>query len=175
MKRDYIEFQERSEPLGYLITIRTYGTWLHGDERGSMDRRNFNVVGTSRRPASLHLERSDSRFLKAPPMIFGDAQRRHVEAAIREVCEVRQVGLVAIHVRTNHAHVVTGSNKPPETLMGSFKAYATRRLREHGLVGPDQRVWVRHGSTRYLWTQEHISAAVEYVVNGQGGELPKFD
>ena len=39
MIRDYIEFQDRSTPLAYLITIRSYGTWLHGDERGSMDRR----------------------------------------------------------------------------------------------------------------------------------------
>ena len=32
MKRDYIEFQARNEPTGYLITFRTYGTWLHGDD-----------------------------------------------------------------------------------------------------------------------------------------------
>ncbi|HWY68950.1 MAG TPA: hypothetical protein VNX88_09810 [Terriglobales bacterium] len=25
-------------PLAYLITFRCYGTWLHGDERGSIDR-----------------------------------------------------------------------------------------------------------------------------------------
>ena len=25
-------------PLAYLITFRTYGTWQHGDERGSVDR-----------------------------------------------------------------------------------------------------------------------------------------
>jgi len=30
MKRDYIDFQDRSSPIGYLITFRCYGTWLHG-------------------------------------------------------------------------------------------------------------------------------------------------
>lgn len=25
------------------------------------------------------------------------------------------------------------------------------------------------------WTEEHIGTAVENVVSGQGGELPKFD
>ena len=25
-------------PLAYLISFRTYGTWLHGDKRGSIDR-----------------------------------------------------------------------------------------------------------------------------------------
>mgnify|MGYP003694610209 CR=1 FL=1 len=59
--------------------------------------------------------------------------------------------------------------------MTSFKAYATRRLRENGLVGPTQKVWARHGSARYLWTEEHVSMAVDYVVKRQGGELPRFD
>lgn len=59
--------------------------------------------------------------------------------------------------------------------MNSFKADATRRLREYGLVEPTQQVWARHGSTRYLWTDEHVAMAVDYVINGQGGELPQFD
>jgi hypothetical protein len=25
-------------PLAFLITFRSYGTWLHGDERGSVNR-----------------------------------------------------------------------------------------------------------------------------------------
>ncbi len=175
MKRDYIEFQDRSRPLGFLITIRCYGTWLHGDERGSMDRRTFNRFGTPGRPVNPNLRDSDREFLKSPLMRLDATCRRHVEEAIREVCEFRGVGLAAINVRTNHAHSVVRSSKPPEPLMNSFKAYATRRLREHGIVEPTQRVWARHGSTRYLWTEEHVAAAIEYVVNGQGGELPMFD
>jgi hypothetical protein len=27
-------------PLAYLISFRSYGTWLHGDPRGSIDRFN---------------------------------------------------------------------------------------------------------------------------------------
>lgn len=175
MTRDYIEFQDRSQPLGFLITIRSYGTWLHGDERGSMDRRTFNRFGKPGRPINPSLERSDREFLKDEPMRFDAACRGHVEDAIREVCEFREVGLAAINVRTNHAHAVVRSSKSPALLMNSFKAYATRRLREYGLVGEEQRVWARHGSTLYLWTEEHVAAAVEYVVNGQGGELPRFD
>jgi len=36
---------EKSIPLAYLITFTTYGTWLHGDPRGSVDREH-NVWGT---------------------------------------------------------------------------------------------------------------------------------
>ncbi len=27
-------------PPAYLITFRTYGSWLHGDEKGSIDRKH---------------------------------------------------------------------------------------------------------------------------------------
>ncbi|MDI1242643.1 MAG: hypothetical protein PSX80_12070, partial [bacterium] len=125
MTRDYIDFQDRSQPLGFLITIRCYGTWLHGDERGSMDRRTFNTFGMPGRPTNSDLRDSDREFLKSPPMRLDATCRRIVEESIREVCEFRSVGLVAINVRTNHAHSVVRSSKPPEPLMNSFKAYAT--------------------------------------------------
>jgi trehalose/maltose transport system substrate-binding protein len=48
MNRDYREFQDRSVALAYLITFRCYGTWLHGDIRGSVDRRYFNRFGTEK-------------------------------------------------------------------------------------------------------------------------------
>ena len=60
-------------------------------------------------------------------------------------------------------------------MMHSFKAYATRKLRGDGLVNAGDKVWARHGSTKYLWTDEHIEKAVEYVLYGQGDELPEFD
>ncbi|MGQ0761444.1 MAG: hypothetical protein ACT4OT_05435 [Acidobacteriota bacterium] len=39
------DFDDNDFPLAYLITFRCYGTWLHGDERGSVDRKQ-NVYGT---------------------------------------------------------------------------------------------------------------------------------
>lgn len=53
--------------------------------------------------------------------------------------------------------------------MVDFKAYATRAIRssadEQTIM---QRYWTRHGSTRYLWTEESLDAAVKYVRYGQG-------
>jgi hypothetical protein len=47
-------------PLAYLITFRCYGTWLHGDERGSVDRfRNQSQwsagVNITHKPSSVSL------------------------------------------------------------------------------------------------------------------------
>ena len=59
--------------------------------------------------------------------------------------------------------------------MNSFKAYATRKLREKDFIGAGVKMWGRHGSTPYLWTEEDLIRAIDYVINGQGGDLPDFD
>jgi len=70
MRRDYIEFQERSTPLAYLITIRSYGTWLHGDERGSMDRREYNRYGEPKIAASKLRETRDRNLMDSHVFVW---------------------------------------------------------------------------------------------------------
>ena len=113
--------------------------------------------------------------LKADPFVLDAKGRKVVETAIREVCQIRNYVLFGLNVRTNHAHVVVSNSGKPERMMDSFKAYSTKALRAAGLIDNDRKPWSRHGSTRYLWTEEHIVIAVDYVVNGQGDELPTFD
>ena len=175
MKRDYIEFNDRSVALAYMITFRCYGTWLHGDERGSVGRRGSNIFGEPKIKPSPTLRQIDADQIGGSPINFGAVERRIVEKAIREVCTVRGYNLFGINVRTNHVHVVVGNHGKVERMMDSFKAYSTKALKAANRVGKDSKLWSRHGSTRYLWTENHIELAVEYVVNGQGGELPSFD
>ncbi len=175
MKRDYIEFQDRSVVKGFLITSRCYGTWLHGDERGSVDRRYYNRFGTPKiTPDPEKVSRKASQ-LKHDEFILHERERKIVKAAIEEVCRVRGYSLLAINVRTNHVHVIVSSSGKPERIMDSFKAYATKALRSAGLLAEKQKAWSRHGSTRYLWAEEHVATAIDYVENGQGDELPMFD
>jgi REP element-mobilizing transposase RayT len=169
-KIDYVDFQERTEPLAYLITFRCYGTWLHGDERGSIDRRNYHLYGTPDMPANAKLMEDEGIELKSPAVTLDVAKRAVVERAIREVCEHRGYLLHAVNVRTNHVHSVVAAHCKPEHVMDSFKAYATRRLRETGLMSPDVKIWARHGSTPYLWTEEQVERAIDYTMNGQGDE-----
>ena len=175
MNRDYIEFNDRSVALAYMITFRCYGTWLHGDERGSVGRRGSNVFGEPRIKPSSTLREIDADQLAGSPIDLGAIERRIVEEAIREVCLVRGYNLFALNARTNHVHLVVNNCGKVERMMDSFKAYSTKALRAANLVGKDSKVWSRHGSTRYLWTEKHIELAVDYVVNGQGGDLPLFD
>ena len=113
--------------------------------------------------------------MKHDPFKLGPNERKIVEQAITNVCLARSYKLIAINVRSNHVHVVVSNSAVPERIMNSFKAYATRALRANNLLGSASKAWSRHGSSRYLWTDDHIHAAVDYVLNGQGDELPKFD
>jgi len=65
-KIDYVDFQDRTWPLAYLITFRCYGTWLHGEERGSIDRKNYNRYGTADMPANTRVFADEMAELKNP-------------------------------------------------------------------------------------------------------------
>ena len=169
-KRDYIDFQNRTRSLGYLITFRCYGTWLHGEERGSVDRRHYNRVGTPDMPANKKILEDESASLKHSKFILNRQQRAVVKSAIREVCDYRAYTLYAVNARTNHVHSVVGADCKPEKVMSAFKSYATRKLREANLISGDVKPWARHGSTPYLWTEEEVQRAIDYVLNGQGEE-----
>lgn len=168
------DFDDNEFPLAYLITFRTYGTWLRGDERGSMDREH-NSYGTPRIAPNPTLEKADATRLRHSPLTLDPRQRQVVEQAIREVCLYRSYLLRAVNVRTNHAHTVVAAACDPEPMMDAFKAYATRALRRAGLLAVSVKPWVRHGSTRYLWKERHVEKAVDYVLYGQGDELPPFE
>jgi REP element-mobilizing transposase RayT len=161
-------------PLAYLITFRSYGTWVHGDERGSIDRFN-NRYQTPYIPENKNWSKYNVGKLKSQPVRLNAEQRKTVELAIRETCEKRNWLLRAVNVRTNHAHTVATANKKPDIVLNALKANATRKLRENRLWQPDHSPWADKGSKRRLWTEKSIEIAIEYVLNGQGGELPDFD
>jgi REP element-mobilizing transposase RayT len=168
-------WNETDIPLAYLITFRCYGTWLHGDERGSIDRHNNEFKSPYRQP-NEQLEKFSARFLKSKPVSLDARKREFTELAIREVCDYRNWVLLAINVRTNHVHLVASiGDSSSSKALNSFKAYATRKLREKSCWDFSHSPWAEKGSQRRLWNEKSIAKAVDYVVNGQGDELPDFD
>jgi len=140
-----------------------------------MDRRSHNVYGTPRLAPNAKLEKFETAQLKRSSLLLNTAQRTVVEKAVREVCEYRRYYLRAVNARINHVHTVVSAGSRPEPVMEAFKAYATRQLRAAGLLPAGFKPWARHGSTIYLWKPRHVEMAIDYVINGQGDELPKFE
>jgi REP element-mobilizing transposase RayT len=169
-------WNDTDTPRAFLITFRTYGTWLHGDERGSIDRYH-NVFRSPRLPENPIIFRQHQAKLKTEPFLLNAEARSVVKDSIKGVCEYRDWALFALHIRTNHGHLVVAyAGTSPDNILRDIKAYSTRALRKAGLWRHDHSPWTDGGSKRYLWTQESIGNACDYVVNGQGSDLPEsFD
>ena len=60
-------------------------------------------------------------------------------------------------------------------VLNAFKANATRQLREDGLWSYPFSPWADKGSQRKLWNEQSVARAIDYVLYGQGDELPDFD
>ena len=93
---------------------------------------------------------------------------------IKNVCSHGGWTLLAAHVRTNHVHAVVEAEVKPEKVMNDFKSYASRSLNRSGFGGPNRKRWGRHGSTRWLWKDEEVHAAIRYVVDEQGEPMAVF-
>jgi REP element-mobilizing transposase RayT len=157
-------------PLAYFITFHTYGTWLHGADRGSVDRQH-SVPGTPLVTPFEPRRRRETESLQSDPVTLAHPARCVVERTIIEVAVHRGWTIHTLAIRSNHVHVVLSAPDTPERVMNSVKSWSTRRLVEAGLMEAGQRVWARHGSTRYLWKPGDLRAACRYVSEGQGGEL----
>src|SRR5882672_7806744 len=164
------DFNDEHTPLGFLITFRAYGTWLHGDERGSVDQhhRRYN---TPILPPSVRRKQIEKRLLKQPPVALSRRQIAVIDSGIRETCLIRGWHLWAVNVRTNHLHCVVTVNCNPKSVLVALKANATRSMRTEGCWDSDLSPWAQGGSKRYLWTEEDLANAIVYVVEDKGEPL----
>jgi hypothetical protein len=160
------KWNDTDVPLAYLITFRTYGTWVAGDVRGSIDRFH-NAYRGPRAESSVIREQQQVVKLKSEAFLMNGRARRAVRGGLF-------LSRVA-NVRTNHAHAVVAAIASSNKVLGDLKAYATRKLRSEQCWLHAHSPWADKGSKRNLWNENQISAAIEYVVNGQGDDLPEFD
>jgi len=172
-------------PVGYLLTFSCYGTRLHGDPRGSVDRYS-NIFGTPRILKNVArnqacLNRLEEPPLEEPPYELDPLRRRIVLRSFWETCLGLNWEFHAAHVRTDHSHMVAFSSLPPEGMIGLLKSNATKALKSRALDLDRKHRWTEDGSRRYLWNQNDIlalsstlwSARESRRRSGSGGSLPR--
>ncbi len=163
-------------PLAYFITFSTYGTWLHGTEKGkgSVDRRHKSFGGdfVPADPGRL----DDARdAMTQPPYVLDAARRAVARDAIVALARAKGWQLLAVHVRSNHVHVVIAADRDADRLMADLKARASRDLNRAGLDAADRKRWTRHGSTLHLFTPEQVGRKVAYTLDEQGEPMAVYD
>lgn len=167
------------DPLAYFLTWTAYGTWLPGDERGWVAK-----PGVFRFPHP-ELEAAALLRMTEPALILDNEQSRIVEQTIAGHCRIRHWHLHVVNARTKHIHVVvTAPRRKPDDVMDQFKAWCTRKLKEHflktcsesTLLKPEapakdspakptlrENWWTQGGSKRQLFTNLALENAILYV------------
>ena len=163
----------RERWLRYFITFACYGARLHGDELGSVDR-HHNLFGGRLLEPDADRAMAERRKMLQDPYVLDAVARPVVLAAIQRHCAYRGWNLLAAHVRSNHVHIIVEAETRPERIMNEFKSYASRELSQLTGESPDRRRWARHGSTRWLWKDQDVRHALQYVIEEQGEPMALF-
>ncbi|MBV9266130.1 MAG: transposase [Acidobacteriaceae bacterium] len=160
-----------SEAVGHLLTFTTYGTHLHGHENGSVNRIHRNW-GAPMLEASPTLRNRARCLMRESRFVLDEVDRNAVLDSVRNASTARRWHLYCVHVRTNHVHLVIRPNIAIDRALGYLKARASFALKP---FHPErERFWTKHGSARYLWNVEDVTAAMDYVVNRQGIPMSLF-
>ena len=162
-----------SDSLAYFITFSCYGAWLHGDQRGSVDRQH-NHFGEEFLVPNPALQAYRRSLMKHPATAMDQPHRRIALNAVLEIAKRKSWHLYAVHVRTNHIHVVVQAEQSKERAMNSIKARITFRMNRSFPEEIDCTHWTRHGSTRELFSTDSLISAVRYVILEQGEPMEYY-
>ncbi len=176
--------------MHWLLTSTTYGTWLPGDNRGSVtsvrdyrgtdratkSRVEHDLPGEPWEPAIKGLQRSAGALIGQSPVLLTGDQAQLVCKQFVETAEVRGWRLLAAAVMANHFHIVVGADARIDStkLLGDFKAWASRALSRHSGEREKGRWFTTGGSRRPLKDDHAIEAAVNYVLRRQRGVLALY-
>lgn len=162
----------------WLLTWRTYGTWLPGDARGSVTR-----VRDGSGPRVEHdgwgalidgpmpgLETAAREAMTGETVLLTANQADALAEQLVETARHRGWIILAGAVMSNHVHLVVGvpGDPDPEKLLGDFKAWGSRKLNRGWGKRPNGTWWVEHGSRRKLPNETAVQGAVSYVAEQSG-------
>jgi REP element-mobilizing transposase RayT len=162
--------------LAYFITFSTYGTWLHGTSKGkgSVDREH-NQFGMPFVEPDEGREAQSREELKQAPYSMKAGEREIVRDAIVALCRAKAWRLLAVHVRSNHVHIVVAVDRDPDRVMSDLKAAASRRLTRAGFDDAARKRWTRHGSTLHLFDEATVADKIDYTLNRQGTPMAFYN
>jgi REP element-mobilizing transposase RayT len=150
-------------PLAYHITFGTYGTRLHGDERGTVDRR-ANQPGEAIVGAEPEWEWLEYNKLRFPPREFDVSQRRLVEQLIPDICTHGGWRLHACAAGKDHVHTLLTAEADGDVIRKLLKRWLGQSLAAYiMLLDPEQTFWAECGSVKWVWTDEYFARVTKYI------------
>jgi hypothetical protein len=113
--------------MTYLITFPCYGSHMHGAPEGSVNRYH-NRYGDPFAQPNPGLMAAELLQMDQPPYEMDEPRRQGAMEGIVARCARHEWRLIALHVRSNHVHIIVGAEEKPEFVMTQLKSAASRRL-----------------------------------------------
>jgi len=148
-------------PVAWFITWTTYGTWLHGDARGSFQNRTYL-------PPDAELERANRAAMTEEVVYLTEQQRALVDAVLIAECQAQGWELHARNVRTNHVHLVVSAARSGSFVRTRLKALASRALSDDvglPMAGDNgrKRWWTEKGNIVPIDNEKSLEETTVYV------------
>ena len=157
----------------WFVTMTTYGSWLPGDNRGSIGIFHYqgqNKVEKNKFGQPMY-DPSDTLRDHAKGQMKGDELRLNLEQArvlltqFCCTCAFRKWRLLAVAIMANHIHLVVHvhSDPEPETIKRDFKSYASRELNIQWGEPKSETWWTSSASARKLETDISVTNAIQCI------------
>jgi REP element-mobilizing transposase RayT len=158
--------------LAFHITFGTYGTRLHGDPRGTVDR-SMNRPGDPIIGRDDDWQRFERSRLRFDPIVLSRAQMVFAEQAVPPICERGGWQLWTTAAGPDHIHVVLTPTPDVdgEGIRRIFKRWLGQALSQRWPLQKDATWWAEGGSVRWVWTQQYFDNVYGYV-DGQRASGP---
>jgi len=149
-------------PLAYHITFGTYGTRLHGDPRGTVDRRRNRpgdpIVGPNEAWRRMEAGRESH-----PPIVLSAAQRVYAERAVLSICRRGRWTCEQVACRADHVHVLLSTGRDGKVVRRWLKRWLGEAMSARWPVPVGQSWWAKGGSVKWVWDAGYLERVAQYV------------
>ena len=145
----------------YHLTWTCYGQWLHGDERGYVDRKH-RTPGEPYPEGNLQYYNAASNRMTEAACWLTDDERRIASRALREACDFRGWVLWAVNVQPDHVHVLVEARETSgKRARQVLKDRATRGLEAEGRRR--QHWWTEGGKVDVIRRERQLQEVLDYI------------
>ena len=149
-------------PLAYHMTVGTYGTRLHGDPRGTVDR-SHNRPGDPILGRDEDWQKEELSLLKFDPVVLAAPQRGFIEGIVPAICQRGGWEYHIVAARADHIHVELSSKSEGQVVRRLLKRWLSEELSEHWPLPPGAVWWAECGSVKWIWDQWYFQNVYDYV------------
>jgi len=170
-------------PLAYHITFGTYGTRLHGDPRGTVDRK-ANKPGDPIIGAEPDWERMERSTLRFPSVLLDAGSRSFIDSVVPSLCDRGGWELHVCAAKPDHVHVLLTTSREAKPVRRWLKTWLSQALNERlnseppaegadrdhrsrlGNEGGEDRNrpwWSKGGSIKWVWDENYFDNVYSYI------------